>query len=691
LNRVLAKDPADRFQSAQDLASALTGTPIDELATKTVVLPTMSLPANRTGLRRWLPLSLGLILVLLVGIFGGKMLLDQNLPTGFSERDWLLIGEFKTTNDQDDLQSVLREALVIDMQQSRYVNVFAGSRLRDALQRMGKTADTNLSAELCNELALRESIPAVLVGSINRLGETFLLTAQVVVPSTGEALMAQRVEAQGESELLPALDELSRTIRERLGESIGSIRTEDEPLASVTTASLKALRHFSQGNQAFLASDWNSALTLLNQAVATDSTFAMAYAKLARIHFFNANTRDALDYSELAYRWRERLTQRERLYIEGEYHRYRAQYDEAISNLEDLLALYPDDLESRNNLATTYLLTMQYQDALLELDKHDPGFKQTWYYHHARGNTLSGLERFDEAAESFGLAMEINPSRQRTRMCLSGSLFASGQVSLAQVHLDSMSASAKGEAIGTDYLISKVRMTMGQFDLAMQSLTSARSQALALDNQNQVAWIQVYQGLCQNRQGQLKLAEQSFAAAAEIWPGDYPLLYLGKVQARLGKRDAASNSRNRLADLYERESTSSNKQFLLKLESEMARYQNDLPGAVSSLQQCLPYYMFNLDAHFTLGLLYMDLDQLTLARENFQFIVEHRYSAFLEGLGFLWPLAEYHLGLLAEREGQFEEAAHRYQTFLQIWSTADSGLAELQDATQRLEKLTVGG
>jgi eukaryotic-like serine/threonine-protein kinase len=686
-HRALAKKPADRFQSAQELAGAIAVSPPDDFATRTMQIPTLDFHKTKRRLRRWLPISLGLVLVLLVGVLGGRMLLKTNLPGGFSERDWLLIGDFQTTDDQDNLQRALHEALVIDMQQSRYVNVFAGSRLRDALVRMGRTADIDLTAELCTELALREAIPAVLVGSISQLGGTYLLTAQLIIPSTGEAILAKRVEASSESELLPALDELSMAIRERLGESLGSIRTQDQPLASVTTASLKALGLFSQGNRAFLASDWNTALTMLNQAVATDSTFAMAYAKLARIHFFNANTRDALDFSELAFRWRERLTQRERLYIEGEYHRYRAQYDEAISNLEALLAKYPDDLESRSNLATTYQLTMQYLDALQELEKHDKHYKQTWYYHQARGNALSGLKRYDEAVDSFELALEINPSRLRTRMCLSGSLFAKGDVAAAMANLDSLSAGVEARVLGTDYMMSKVLMAMGQFDLSLQSLTAARNQALAFDNMNQVAWTQVYSGFCQDRLGQYPKAEQAYTAAVEIWPGDYPLLYLGKVQARLGQWDDASESRDRLADLFARESTHSNKQFLLKMESEMARYQGDLSTAITLLQQCLPNYMFNLDSHFTLGRIFLDLGLPAAARENFQFIVDHRYSVFLEGLGFLWPLAEYQLGLVAEHEGKAKEAVDHYEAFLQIWSEADAELAEVKDAQKRLESM----
>jgi TolB-like protein/predicted Ser/Thr protein kinase len=317
IERALAKDPRARFQSAPELARSLQSQAVDELPT-TPMIAEQRRPAVRLPSRRLLT---GLSL-LLGAVFGlGYLALRPRSAGDFQERDWLLITEFKDLAGEGGLQNALREALVVDMQQSRHVNVLAGQRLSDALARMGRKADEPITAQLGNELALREGVPVVLTGSLSTLGGGLLIAAQLVRPTTGEALFAQRVQAAGAQDLLPALDELSRAIRERLGESLRSIRAHDEPLAAVTTGSLEALRLFSRGNQAFLASDWERASALLGQAVVEDSTFAMAYAKLARIQFYSASTRDALVNSEKAYRWRQRLTARERAYIEGEYHR----------------------------------------------------------------------------------------------------------------------------------------------------------------------------------------------------------------------------------------------------------------------------------------------------------------------------------------------------------------------------------
>src|SRR5207302_1830751 len=73
-------------------------------------------------------------------------------------------------------------------------------------------------------------------------------------------------------------------LRERIGESLKTIRGS-EPLERVTTASLDALRRYSQGVKAFDGGENDRAAALLEEAVALDTGFAMAYRKLAVIGF----------------------------------------------------------------------------------------------------------------------------------------------------------------------------------------------------------------------------------------------------------------------------------------------------------------------------------------------------------------------------------------------------------------------
>ena len=52
--------------------------------------------------------------------------------------------------------------------------------------------------------------------------------------------------------------------------------------------------------------------------------------------------------------------------------------------------------------------------------------------------------------------------------------------------------------------------------------------------------------------------------------------------------------------------------------------------------------------------------------------------------------AYYLLGLAYERSGWNKKAIEQYEEFLEIWKDADPGIPEVEDAKERLEKLTVG-
>ena len=77
-------------------------------------------------------------------------------------------------------------------------------------------------------------------------GSGYVLTASLVSPATGELLTSERVTARSEDDVIDAIDELSKGLRERVGESLRTIRAE-EPLDQVTTSDLEALRLYTEG------------------------------------------------------------------------------------------------------------------------------------------------------------------------------------------------------------------------------------------------------------------------------------------------------------------------------------------------------------------------------------------------------------------------------------------------------------
>src|SRR5204863_9798325 len=120
---------------------------------------------------------------------------------------------------------------------------------------------------------------AVVAGELQQVGPSVLVSAQLVTADSGKVLATARETARDSTGILDAVDRVSRQLRAKIGESLRSIRA-NAPLAEVTTGSLEALRKYSQAVRAEDIADFDRGIALLEEAVATDSGFAMAWRKL---------------------------------------------------------------------------------------------------------------------------------------------------------------------------------------------------------------------------------------------------------------------------------------------------------------------------------------------------------------------------------------------------------------------------
>ena len=197
-----------------------------------------------------------------------------------STRDKLIIADFANHTSDSTLGQSVTEAFRIDIAQSPVITVVGSSAVSNALVRMHQNPAQALDATTAREVAVREGAKAVVVGEISPIGKGLVLSAKVLASVDGTELVAVRETAADESEILKAIDRLSKRVRERIGESLRSIRA-NEPLDEVTTGSLEALRLYSEGARASDAGETDRAIPLLQQAIALDTGFAMAWRKLA--------------------------------------------------------------------------------------------------------------------------------------------------------------------------------------------------------------------------------------------------------------------------------------------------------------------------------------------------------------------------------------------------------------------------
>ncbi len=302
------------------------------------------------------------------------------------EQDRLILADFANRTIDSTLGPSITEALRVDLAQSPVVKLVNISAIRNVLQRMNRNPDAQLGAALAREVAEREGIKAVVAGEIGPLGSRFVLTANLVSSETGEVLIALRETADDEGEIVDAVDQLSAGLRERIGESLRTIRAS-EPLQQVTTRSLEALRLYSQALRAMAGGRTPQGIELLEEAVAVDSTFAMAWRGLA-IGIWNTGGDAArrIEAASKAFEHRERLPERERYLATAVYYED-VEYDptRSAAAYRTLLESRPDDWTALNNLALIVGAQRRFTEAeALASRAAETG--KTWQAH---GNTAA--------------------------------------------------------------------------------------------------------------------------------------------------------------------------------------------------------------------------------------------------------------------------------------------------------------
>jgi serine/threonine-protein kinase len=279
-------------------------------------------------------------------------------------REPLILADFENRSPDFTLGQSLTEAFRVDLSQSPTVRLVDPQAVADALRRMERPVAATLSTALAREIAEREGMKAVVTGQIDPVGRGYVLSASLLGAADGRVLTAVRESADDEGALLSAIDRLSKKLRERIGESLTTIR-DNPPLEDVTTGSLEALRKYTAALQLDENDRPEEAIPLLEEAVALDSGFAMAWRKLAVLLGNTAQSQSReLAAATRAYQHRERLPPIERNLAIAYYH-YFVEADPArvMAAYRTVLGADPDNVVALNNLAITLIDQRRFAEA----------------------------------------------------------------------------------------------------------------------------------------------------------------------------------------------------------------------------------------------------------------------------------------------------------------------------------------
>ena len=216
------------------------------------------------------------------------------------------------------------------------------------------------------------------------------------------------LQAEGKEQVLRSLGEAATRLRKELGESLSSIQKFAAPLDQATTSSLEALKAYSLAHEQNLRGNYAESNSLLKRATELDPNFASAYGDMAINYSANREYGLAAEAARKAFELRERVSEREKLYIAYAYYtRATGEIDKAIEAMELCKQTYPRDEDCYANQAFRHNLIGQSDKAVEEYREAirlNPGAGLT---RSLLASALLRLNRFEEAKEMHGQAAAL--------------------------------------------------------------------------------------------------------------------------------------------------------------------------------------------------------------------------------------------------------------------------------------------
>src|SRR5437764_2168074 len=613
-------------------------------------------------------------------------------------RDRLVLADFENRTADSTLGPSLTEALRVDLAQSGVIRLLDAAAVGQALGRMGRPHATPLTLAVARELAQREGAKAVVHGQIDPLGRSYVVSAELVGAADGAALVAVRENAQDDGAIIGAVDRLSHRLRERIGESLRTIRGS-EPLEQVTTGSLEALRKYSQALRVNDAGEFDPAGALLGEAIALDTTFAMAYRKLAAVLSNSGGAPSRIIAAATqAFRHRDRLTPFERDLAEAYYYT-RVDYDppKTEAAYRGALEQQPENGVPLNNLSLLFNSLRRFAEAeslAVRGIRVAPG---VWPMYFNAITAQIGQGKLADAARTVGLFAQRAPGNPMAR-------FVRCFLAAARRDYDSAAVEAQALARTTQDPTWQAAAagTLAALNLVRGRLTVAEGQlhrAMAMDEQRGVpgkyvedaiglAVIDVhYHNAPDAARREVETALQRHPLAS-IPAADRPYVGLAWLYAHMGRPDRA---RQLLAE-YEAaipEAVRRSQPFRHGAAAEIAFAEGRVQDAIKGYRA-----WHDEDGCAVCGLYLLARAYERAGQRDSSVAVYERavttpgYTRAFEESATLGPTYR-RLGELYEERGDTARARDYYNRFVDLWKDADAELQpSVREVKGRLAKLS---
>jgi serine/threonine protein kinase/tetratricopeptide (TPR) repeat protein len=640
---------------------------------------------------RWNKRLVGSILSIVLVIAGGigtYLYYQAHKTPKFAEKDTVVIADFVNTTGDTVFDGTLKQALAIQLEQTPYLNVLSEKRVSSTLKMMSLPGDSRLTGDVAREVCVRTNSKALLEGSISSVGSHYMIGLKAVDCHNGDTLASTQTEAASRDNVLKRLGEAGDELREKLGESLVSVKHYNKPLDQVTTSSLDALQAYTIGRSMQTLKGDGESIPYHKRAIELDPNFARAYASLGMAQYNLRETTAASENFRKAFELRDRVSERERFYIEAAYYSFgTGELEKANQVYKQWSQEYPSEVAPHVNLALNYEVMGDFEKAL-EQTRLAIDIAPTTVTGYA--NLLAAylaLDRIDEALAVYQQIKQKGFDNENIRETRYAIAFLQNDQAEMKRQLQ-----AGGEIPGAE---SALQFMQSDTDFVHGNVTAAREmleRAVATarrEGSDEVAALWLSNGSVREALfGDGTEARRLLSQALVLSPARDVRIAAATTFAALGEAAQAQ----RLVDQLNADSpadTLIQNYWLPTIKALQAVHKNDVKQALALLEATRSYELGIENTSVMLpiyvrGLAYAKAGQSQEAATEFGKMIAHR------GLGenhSIQVLALLQLARAKAAAGDKPGARRAYQDLLALWQQADSSLSLLHQAQAEYGKL----
>jgi eukaryotic-like serine/threonine-protein kinase len=673
--------------SATSHPAAAPSASVSSAAASSAAVSAVSAPAITAAKKspNILVVAIAAVLVLLIA---GVVYFRSRPSAKLGEKDSVLLADFVNTTGDAVFDGTLKQALAVQLEQSPYLNLVPESKIRAALRFMGKPPDQRITNDIAREICQRESIKAMLTGTIASLGNHYVVTLTALNGSTGDSLASEQVEVDSKEQVLKSLDKAASDLRGKMGESLASVQQFAKPLEQATTSSLEALQAFTLGQGEHQKMNEEAAFPHLKKAVDLDPNFAMAWATMGVSLANQGRITEGGQALKKAYELRDRASEREKFYIQAHYYdEVTLESEKSLGTYEEWRQIYPRDAVPYDNAALASSALGRPEKALefaSQAHRIDP---QDRYAYDNLAAAYEALNRFDEAKSISEEAVARKLDGGPVHFVLMDLAYIRGDGAAVDQQLQATKGTGAEPFVlffnaGWQSSLGRVKASRDFWQRSSQMAVNSGAKDFGASLLTLEAYDDALFGLQTESRQEAAHALEISTDRDTRWGAAMAFAILGDEQKSVSLLAAAQHDAPENYFI----------QQLIAPEVRAAQQlQKNQPAQAVQLLEALRPYEFGTGPRaigatpvLLRGMAYLKLHDGAKAAAEFQRILDHRGAV---GFGSEYPLAHLNLGRAYALSGDPSKARSAYQDFFALWKDADPDVPVLKAAKTEYEKL----